>query len=124
MSVTAFDLVRLLPEIDRISASKTDVEQKKMVLSELLQAVPAPVFCAASAATRDYVIKQIEEALNECSKETKSQIPINKGAGRSTTKGTKEELLFDPDGDAGRQSVTAAVVKKTTQKRRTTKRSA
>jgi hypothetical protein len=121
VTFTAFDLVRLLAEVDRVSASKVNPEQKAAVLTELLNAVPAPVFCAASPATRGYVIKTIEGAIDGCTQKTKGQGTAPEGERASTSQGTKEELLRDTDGNTGGSSVTPRVVKKTTQKRRTTK---
>ena len=51
MKITAFDIVRLLHEVERVSASKIPEAQKTMVLTELRNEVPEPVFCAAATAT-------------------------------------------------------------------------
>ncbi len=124
MKITAFDIVRLLHEVERVSASKIPDVQKTMVLTELRNAVPEPVFCAAATATRDYVLETIEGALNGCAKETKSQIPIEKGTRASPAQSPEEELLRNSDGNGRGQSITPEVVNKTTQKPRKTKRSA
>ena len=124
MKITAFDLVRMTHEVERVSASKIPEAQKILVLTELRNAVPEPVFCAAATATRDYVLQTIEGALNGCAKTTKSQIPIEKGTRASPAQSPEEELLLNSDGNGRGQSITQGVVKKTPQKRRTTKRSA
>ena len=124
MKITAFDLVRMTHEVERVSASKIPDEQKILVLQDLRNAVPEPVFCPSGLATRDYVIQQIEGALNGCAKTTKSQIPIEKGTRASPTQSPEEELLLNSDGNGRGQSITPEVVNKTTQKPRKTKRSA
>ena len=124
MKITAFDLVRMAHEVERVSASKIPDEQKILVLQDLRNAVPEPVFCAAATATRDYVIQQIEGALNGCAKTTKSQIPIEKGTRASPAQSPEEELLRNSDGNGRGQSIAPEVVNKTPQKRRKTKRSA
>ena len=124
MKITAFDIVRLLHEVERVSASKIPDVQKTMVLKELRNAVPEPVFCAAATATRDYVLETIEGALNGCAKTTKSQIPIEKGTRASPAQSPEGKLLLHSDEDGRGQSITPEVVNKTPQKRRKTKRSA
>ena len=124
MKITAFDLVRLLHEVERVSASKIPDVQKTMVLTELRNAVPEPVFCAAATATRDYVIETIEGALNGCAKTTKSQIPIEKGTRQMPPTCAEGKLLRHSDEDGRGQSIAPEVVNKTPQKRRKTKRSA
>ena len=124
MKITAFDLVRMTHEVERVSASKIPDEQKILVLKDLRNAVPEPVFCPSGLATRDYVIQQIEGALNGCAKNTKSQVTIEKGTRASPTQSPKGKLLLNSDEDGRGQSVTPEVVNKTPQKRRQTKRSA
>ena len=124
MTFTAFDLVRLMAEVERVSASKVKAEQKAAVLKELLNAVPAPVFCAAALATRDYLIETIEGAINECSTKATGQSPAPKRERTGTTQSTEEKLLRDTDGNTGGSSVTPRVVNKTTKKRGAAKRSA
>jgi hypothetical protein len=124
VKITAFDLVRMVHEVERVSASKIPDEQKILVLQDLRNAVPEPVFCASGLATRDYVLQTIEGALNGCAKETKSQIPIKKGTRASPAQSPEEELLRNSDGNGRGQSITPEVVNKTTQKPRKTKRSA
>ena len=124
MKITAFDIVRLLHEVERVSASKIPDVQKTMVLTELRNAVPEPVFCAAATATRDYVIETIEGALNGCAKTTKSQIPIEKGTRQMPPTCAEGKLLRHSDEDGRGQSIAPEVVNKTPQKRRKTKRSA
>ena len=124
MKITAFDLVRMTHEVERVSASKIPDEQKILVLKDLRNAVPEPVFCPSAVATRDYVIQQIEGALNGCAKNTKSQVTVKKGTRASPAQSPKEKLLCNSDGDGRGQSVTPEVVNKTPQKRRQTKRSA
>ena len=120
MKITAFDLVRMTHEVERVSASKIPDDQKSLVLQELLNAVPEPIFCASGLATRDYVIEQIEGALNGCAKTTKSKIPVKKGTRASPTESPKEKLLPDIDGDGRGKSVETKVVNKTPQKQRQT----
>ena len=120
MKITAFDLVRMTHEVERVSASKIPDDQKILVLEELLNAVPEPIFCASGLATRDYVIEQIEGALNGCAKTTKSKIPVKKGTRASPTESPKEKLLPDIDGDGRGKSVETKVVNKTPQKQRQT----
>ena len=124
MKITAFDLVRMAHEVERVSASKIPDEQKILVLQDLRKAVPEPVFCPSGLATRDYVIQQIEGALNGCAKTTKSQIPIEKGTRASPAQSPEGKLLLHSDEDGRGQSITPEVVNKTPQKRRKTKRSA
>jgi len=124
VKITAFDLVRMAHEVERVSASKIPDEQKILVLQDLRNAVPEPVFCPSGLATRDYVLQTIEGALNGCAKETKSQIPIKKGTRASPAQSPEEELLRNSDGNGRGQSITPEVVNKTTQKPRKTKRSA
>ena len=124
MKITAFDLVRMVHEVERVSASKIPEAQKILVLTELRNAVPEPVFCAAATATRDYVIQQIEGALNGCAKTTKSQIPIEKGTRQMPPTCAEGKLLRHSDEDGRGQSIAPEVVNKTPQKRRKTKRSA
>ena len=124
MKITAFDLVHLLDGVERVSASKIPDAQKTLVLTELRNAVPEPVFCAAATATRDYVIQQIEGALNGCAKTTKSQIPIEKGTRQMPPTCAEGKLLRHSDEDGRGQSIAPEVVNKTPQKRRKTKRSA
>ncbi len=124
MKITAFDLVRMTHEVERVSASKIPDDQKILVLEELLNAVPEPIFCASGLATRDYVIEQIEGALNGCAKTTKSKIPVKKGTREMPPTCAEEKLLRHSDGDGRGQSVTPEVVNKTSQKRGKTKRSA
>ena len=124
MKITAFDLVRMAHEVERVSASKIPDEQKILVLQDLRNAVPEPVFCPSGLATRDYVIQHIEGALNGCAKTTKSQVTIEKGTRASPTQSPEEKLLRNSDGNGRGQSVAPEVVNKTPQKRRQTKRSA
>ena len=124
MKITAFDLVRMTHEVERVSASKIPDVQKAMVLTELRNAVPEPVFCAAATATRDYVLETIEGALNGCAKTTKSQIPIEKGTRQMPPTCAEGKLLRHSDEDGRGQSIAPEVVNKTPQKRRKTKRSA
>ena len=124
MKITAFDIVRLLHEVERVSASKIPDVQKAKVLTELRNAVPEPVFCAAATATRDYVLETIEGALNGCAKTTKSQIPIEKGTRQMPPTCAEGKLLRHSDEDGRGQSIAPEVVNKTPQKRRKTKRSA
>ena len=124
MKITAFDLVRMTHEVERVSASKIPEAQKILVLTELRNAVPEPVFCAAATATRDYVLQTIEGALNGCAKTTKSQIPIEKGTRQMPPTCAEGNLLRHSDEDGRGQSIAPEVVNKTPQKRRTTKRSA
>jgi hypothetical protein len=124
VNITAFDLVRLTHEVELVSASKIPDEQKILVLKELLNAVPEPIFCSSRLATRDYVIQQIEGALNGCAKNTKNQIPIEKGTREMPPTCAEGKLLRHSDEDGRGQSVTPEVVNKTPQKRRQTKRSA
>ena len=124
MKITAFDLVRMTHEVERVSASKIPEAQKILVLTELRNAVPEPVFCAAATATRDYVLQTIEGALNGCAKNTKSQIPIEKGTRKMPPTCAEGKLLLNSDENARGQSVAPEVVNKTPQKRRKTKRSA
>ena len=111
-------------EVERVSASKIPDDQKSLVLQELLNAVPEPIFCASGLATRDYVIQQIEGALNGCAKNTKSQIPIKEGTREMPPTCAEEKLLRTSDGNGRGQSVTPEVVNKTPPKRGKTKRSA
>jgi hypothetical protein len=124
VKITAFDLVRMVHEVERVSASKIPDEQKILVLQDLRNAVPEPVFCPSGLATRDYVLQTIEGALNGCAKNTKSQIPIEKGTRASPAQSPEEELLLNSDGNGRGQSIAPEVVNKTPQKRRKTKRSA
>ena len=124
MKITAFDLVRMTHEVERVSASKIPDEQKILVLQDLRKAVPEPVFCPSGLATRDYVIQQIEGALNGCAKTTKSQIPIEKGTRASPAQSPEGKLLLNSDENARGQSIAPEVVNTTPQKRRKTKRSA
>lgn len=124
MKITAFDLVRMTHEVERVSASKIPEAQKILVLTELRNAVPEPVFCAAATATRDYVLQTIEGALNGCAKTTKSQIPIEKGTRQMPPTCAEGKLLRHSDEDGRGQSIAPEVVNKTPQKRRKTKRSA
>ena len=117
MKITAFDLVRMTHEVERVSASKIPEAQKILVLTELRNAVPEPVFCAAATATRDYVLETIEGALNGCAKTTKSQIPIEKGTRASPTQSPEEKLLPDTNGDGRGKSVETKVVNETPKKR-------
>ena len=123
MNFTAFDLVRMTHEVERVSVSKIPNEQKTLVLQELHNAVPEPVFCASGLATRDYVIQQIEGALNGCAKNTKSQVTDKEGTRASPTESTETELLRHTNEDTRRKGVEAAVVIKAPTKRRATKRS-
>lgn len=124
MNTSAFDLLRLMPEVERVSASKTmSDEQKSLVLTELLTAVPEPVFCGTSKATRNYVIETIQGALDGCTKKPTKKVPAKEGKRTSTSKSTEEELLRNADGDGRGQSVETPVVNKAPQKRRATKRS-
>jgi len=120
---TAFDLVRLVHEVERVSASKIPNEQKTLVLTELKHAVPEPIFCPAGLATRDYVLDNIQGALNGCAEKTTGKVPAKKGAD-SPTESAEEQLLRNSDGDTRGKGVKAGVVKKTTQKPRKAKRSA
>ena len=124
MKITAFDLVRMAHEVERVSASKIPDEQKSLVLQDLRKAVPEPVFCPSGLATRDYVIETIEGALNGCAKTTKSQIPIEKGTRQMPPTCAEGKLLRHSDEDGRGQSIAPEVVNKTPQKRRKTKRSA
>ena len=124
MKITAFDLVRMTHEVERVSASKIPEAQKILVLTELRNAVPEPVFCAAATATRDYVLQTIEGALNGCAKNTKSQIPIEKGTRKMPPTCAEGKLLRHSNEDGRGESVETPVVNKTTQKPRKTKRSA
>ena len=124
MNTSAFDLLRLMPEVERISASQMNDGQKQLVLQEMLIAVPEPIFCASSSSTRDYVIETIQGALDGCAKNTTTKIPTKKGKRASPTQSTEEQLLCRTDEDTRGQSVTQTVVNKAPQKRRTTKRSA
>ena len=123
MKITAFDLVRLMHEVERVSASKIPDDQKILVLTELRNAVPEPIFCASGLSTRDYVIQQIQGAIDGCAKNTKSKIPVKKGTGKTPTESPEEQLLRNSDGNGRGKSVTPTVVNKTTEKRRQTKRS-
>ena len=123
MNFTAFDLVRMTHEVERVSVSKIPNEQKTLVLQELHNAVPETVFCASGLATRDYVIQQIEGALNGCAKNTKSQVTDKEGTRASPTESTETELLRHTNEDTRRKGVEAAVVIKAPTKRRATKRS-
>jgi hypothetical protein len=124
VKITAFDLVRMTHEVERVSASKIPDEQKILVLKDLRNAVPEPVFCPSAVATRDYVIQQIEGALNGCAKNTKSQVTIKEGTRASPTQSPEGKLLLNSDEDGRGQSVTPEVVNKTPPKRGKTKRSA
>ena len=124
VKITAFDLVRLLPDVERVSASKIPNAQKTLVLTELQNAVPEPIFCAAGVATRDYVLETIKGALNGCAEKTKSQIPTKKGKRQSPTESSKEQLLCPADENGRGQSLETPVVNKATPKRRAAKRSA
>ena len=117
MKITAFDLVHLLDGVERVSASKIPNEQKTLVLNELLNAVPEPIFCASGIATRDYVLQTIEGAIHGCAEKTKSQIPVKKGTRASPTESPKEKLLPDIDGDGRGKSVETKVVNETPKKR-------
>ena len=124
MKITAFDLVRMAHEVERVSASKIPDEQKILVLKDLRNAVPEPVFCPSGLATRDYVLETIEGALNGCAKTTKSQVTIKEGTRASPAQSPEEKLLRNSDGNGRGQSIAPEVVNKTPQKRRKTKRSA
>jgi|TARA_B110000444_G_scaffold255809_1_gene290927 hypothetical protein len=124
VKITAFDLVRMTHEVERVSASKIPDDQKTLVLTELRNAVPEPVFCASGLATRDYVLQTIEGALNGCAKNTKNQIPIEKGTREMPPTCAEGKLLRHSDEDGRGQSVTPEVVNKAPPKRRKTKRSA
>ena len=124
MKITAFDLVRLLHEVERVSASKIPNEQKTKVLTELKNAVPEPVFCGAGLATREYVLEIIQGALNGCAETTKSQVPVKKGTRAVSTKCPESELLRNSDEDTRGPGFETTMVKKTAQKRRAAKRSA
>ena len=123
MKITAFDIVRMTHEVERISASKIPEAKKIEILTELKNAVPDPIFCGAAVATRKYVIETIEGAIDGCAKKTKSQIPSKEGSRASPTQSAAEKLLHDIDGDRRRQGFKTTVVTKTPQKRRATKRS-
>lgn len=123
MNISAFDLLRFVPEVERISASKMKDEQKELVLKEMLLAVPEPVFCASALRTRDYVIETIKGALDGCAKNTTTKIPTKKREWTRTTKSAEEQLLLKSDENTRGQSVTQTVVDKATQKRRSAKRS-
>lgn len=125
MRTSAFDLVRLLPEVERVSGLKTiPSEQKAAILHELLVAVPDPVFCGLSLKTRDYVIETIQGALDGCATTATKKIPTKEGKRASPAKSAEAELLRNSDGDGGRSSTTATVVNKAPQKRGKAKRSA
>jgi hypothetical protein len=124
VKITAFDLVRMVHEVERVSASKIPDEQKILVLQDLRNAVPEPVFCPSGLATRDYVLQTIEGALNGCAKNTKSQIPIEKGTREMPPTCAEGKLLRNSNENGRGRSVETPVVNKTTQKPRKTKRSA
>jgi hypothetical protein len=117
VKITAFDLVHLLDGVERVSASKIPDAQKTLVLTELRNAVPEPIFCAASLETRDYVLQTIEGAIHGCAEKTKSQIPVKKGTRASPTESPEEKLLPDTNGDGRGKSVETKVVNQTPKKR-------
>jgi len=123
VKITAFDIVRMTHEVERISASKIPEAQKIEILTELKNAVPDPIFCGTAVATRKYVIETIEGAIDGCAKKTKSQIPAEEGTGTSPAQSAEEELLHNIDGNRRRQGFETPVVTKTPQKRRAAKRS-
>ena len=118
MKITAFDLVHLLDGVERVSASKIPDAQKTLVLTELRNAVPEPIFCPSALATRDYVLQTIEGAIHGCAEKTKSQIPDKKGTRASPTESPEGKLLLKSDENARGQSIAPEVVNKTPQKRR------
>ena len=117
MKITAFDLVHLVDAVERVSASKIPDAQKTLVLAELRNAVPEPIFCAASLETRDYVLQTIEGAIHGCAEKTKSQIPVKKGTRASPRESPKEKLLPDTNGDGRGKSVETEMVNETPKKR-------
>lgn len=117
MKITAFDLVHLLDGVERVSASKIPDAQKTLVLTELRNAVPEPIFCAASLETRNYVLQTIEGAIHGCAEKTKSQIPVKKGTRASPRESPKEKLLPDTNGDGRGKSVETEMVNETPKKR-------
>lgn len=117
MKITAFDLVHLLDGVERVSASKIPDAQKTLVLTELRNAVPEPIFCAASLETRDYVLQTIEGAIHGCAEKTKSQIPVKKGTRASPRESPEEKLLPDTNGDGRGKSVETEMVNETPKKR-------
>lgn len=123
MNTSAYDLLRLLPEVERISVAKIDDTKKRKILFELLNAVPQPVFCGAAIATRELVIETIEGAINGCAENTKKEISTKEGKRTSSTQSSQEELFPDTNGDGRRQSLETPLVNKATKKRRSTSRS-
>ena len=123
MNTSAYDLLRLLPEVERISVAKIEDSMKERILTELLNSVPQPVFCGAAIATREHVVETINGAINGCAKNTKKEVSPKKGQRSSSPQGSKEQLLFDTDVNGRGQSLETTMVNKAPKKRRTTKRS-
>lgn len=117
MNKTAYDLMPFLRDIETLKASSLSPAQKDLVLTEMVTALPAPVFCKACPETLA-VIGSLLGVIDARTPTKRAEEEVPKEGIDPPKEGNAEskQLLHDTDAHGGRKSPPKAVVNKKAQK--------